>query len=173
MRLAKITPLAAVALLIGCADQPLPTELTKGPLFNSSGPVVQSVTGSGHTTRPATDIWRTFSINARKYPDRTVEGQFQVNNHGGTNFHHGIVTCMTFYGNRAWLGVYFTKSTNPSAEDTEGILRVVDNGEGKNADPDQISYIAFGNVDAAAFCDATPDFPLLHDVESGNIQVRE
>jgi hypothetical protein len=170
MRLAKMLPLVAVVGLLGCGEGTTEPNEADTPLLAMGGanPVVQSVTGSGQTTRPS-GIWRTFSMNARKYADGTVEGQIQLNNHvsnqGWKWSRRYIVTCMAIEGNQAWIGGFKWKT------DTEVVLRVVDNGEGKNADPDQISYIPGGN--AAQFCVDKPGFPLLRDVEAGNIQVRQ
>ena len=141
------------------------------------GQVVESVTGSGHLRRPPPvpeGQFRTFSLTARKHADGTVAGEIQGNNHGNFPMFHITISCFTIIGNQAWIGGTFVKSDNPSIVGREARLRVVDNGEGNAASPDQISLIsapAAGSGGAQRQCDRTPDFPRLREIEKGNIQI--
>ncbi len=126
---------------------------------------------------PAPDgQFRTFSLQVQRHADGTVSGSFQYNNHGVSSMGQGIITCFTVIGNQAWLGGEFVRSDIPALVGLEAAFIVIDNGEGKNATADQISFIASqpaGSGLAQAQCDFTPQgLFLLHDVEKGNIQIR-
>jgi hypothetical protein len=157
------------------------------------GPVIASVTGSGHfTTRPpalSPGLWRTFTLTARKYADGSVDGTFTRVEHladGGVRTLHGAVSCFTIVGNTAWIGW-----SNPGGTPSDVAWQVVDNGEGAGDPPDQVGL----QLDAATFgfpagfahdfCADTPnalDFgprfgvvplsALLTDIEAGNVQIR-
>jgi hypothetical protein len=164
-------------IFFGCNQQEATNALPEssnsptGDVSFAKNAVIESVTGSGHFTRdyPA---WRTFSMNARKKADGTVEGRFQVNNHGVPSYAKGIITCFTIVGNQAWIGGIIEKSNSPDLIGTQRGWRVVDNGEGVNFPPDQVSFLNLVD-DAQFFCvDSIPEWIALHDIEAGNIQVR-
>ena len=54
-------------------------------------------------------------------------------------------------------------------------FRVVDNGQGASAVPDQMSLEFVGTLPAfpADYCATTPASPALNDLEAGNIRVNE
>ena len=166
--------IAAVAIFL--LGQSLSTS-NLGAMLGDKGPVVQSVTGSGSFVAPEGD-WRTFSFTARKYADGSVDGQWQrIRRQPGNakeSKSHGIITCFTIDGNKAWLGGYATSGLWSTPPDNETGWRVVDNGQGKNAPPDQMSleYVGASEGFADYYCSETPDDPDLYDIESGNIQVR-
>ena len=193
-----ISVLGVAALVFGCSDQPAPTEdgVASLELSASAGPVIETVTGSGHFT-PAigsnAGVWRTLSMTARKYADGSVRGSYVRTAHpegepAVTN--KGIITCFTVIGNKVWIGGY--ELTAPEPNDVA--WQAVDNGEGASDPPDQmgLQIIASGwglpTGLTQEFCDETPDaislplpppwpdpfplFYLLHDVEGGNVQIK-
>jgi len=175
-----IVPLVTLLFLFtGCQNSKNPVEIemlsqSEISTLAKKGPVLQSVTGSGQLNRPIGVVqWRTFSMNARMYSDGTVGGMFQVNNHGPGPYAKGSITCFSIDGNQAWLGGIVEKSDIPGLIGSVRGWRVVDNGEGANSSPDQISLIGVANNNNASdYCSDQPDRPALHDIEAGNIQVR-
>ena len=86
---------------------------------------------------------------------------------------HGIFTCLHVNGADAWLGGELTKV------DVEGfpplpiyfVWQVRDNGEGRNAAPDQVSALLLSlNPDFPGTCLLEPLPPLL-ELDNGNIKV--
>ena len=179
MRLHKILPLLAFSLLAtACGDEPVVGPDVGAPSFsvhNGHGPVVQSVTGFGLFTQVGEPT--TFSFTARRHADGSVKGEWERQNRCGDFRAHGDVTCFTIVGDQAWIsGIIELFPSDPGRVGSEAIWRVVDNGQGANADPDQISRTRnpadFG-ASALDFCDGTPvGFPGVRDLEAGNISVR-
>lgn len=187
MRNSNIVTVAGIAaLLLGCSDQPAPTETEIAPpqLSAAKGRVVQSVTGSGH------EVWapefgrnayiRAFTDVAHRYEDGTVDGHWERVPTGpwlGDAYPaSGVVTCMRIEGNQAWLGGYATSGPASTPPNNEVGWLVIDNGQGANAEPDIMSRQWIGNEPGFAeyFC-ATglpepPVWPPSH-IRHGNIQV--
>lgn len=170
------TGLFALLLITGCAEAPTAPALDAAPAFDgetaSKGGKVASATGSGHfiDVRFPEEELRTFSFNAKEFADGSANGQWQLNNRNFPIRLHGEVECVSVLGNEAWFAGATTNSDDP---DQVGIIRgfyVVDNGEGGNAAPDQISF-AFGLSSADFWCDLQPRVA-LNDVEKGNVQVK-
>jgi hypothetical protein len=139
-----------------------------------SGPVVQSATGAGHFT--ISGELRTFSFTALKYADGSVQGQYELDSRVSGTKIHGNVTCLVVVGNHAWVGGVQDHSSDNTAfpPGGENGFQTVDNGEGANAPPDQLSLMFINGPAgfAQAYCDAQADAPPLSDIEGGNIQVR-
>jgi hypothetical protein len=143
----------------------------------SANPVIQSVTGSGSFVAPQGD-WRTFAFTARSYADGSVAGQWerirrQPGNASGTKS-HGVVTCFTIVGNQAFIGGSTTIGLLSTPPNNENAWRVVDNGQGANSPPDQMSLEFVGAPPgfAANYCATTPAAPSLNAIQAGNIQVK-
>jgi len=80
------------------------------------------------------------------------------------------ITCLSVVGNEAWLGGVTTRSNNEFLPvGTEWVWHVVDNGQGKNAAPDQLSF--FSRFAGAENCGAHLDLGLF-DWTEGNVQVK-
>jgi len=138
------------------------------------GPVAQSVTGSGHfvvQTNDA-DVWRTFSFAALEGADGSVRGTFHLRTHvpGAGAKLNGNVTCFSIVGTEVWMAGTIEKAVNPEIVGITVGWRVVDNGEGSGAAPDQITR-QWRRVNAADYCDGKPVDQPLFDVEAGNIQI--
>jgi hypothetical protein len=167
--------LAAVALA-ACTDGP---DVTSGPDVSlgrdaNRTDAIAFVTGSAQFYDPARQAWRTFSINGKVMPNGSVDGTWQLRVHRGPNGGaklHGRVTCMVIEGNRAWLAGIVERAVGDHAGKAYG-FKVVDNGEGRNAAPDQFASRRFP-PSAEEYCAEQPDdlaHP-VHDLEAGNIQV--
>ena len=119
---------------------------------SASNAIVNSATGSGHSTFSGEQ--RTFTFTARKYADGTVKGELQLNNRGQDRRFHMTLDCD--------VGTMWD-------------VEVVDNGEGKNAPPDRISLVyIFSPVTLPCTNGAVQAIldPLTFPIESGNVQVR-
>lgn len=127
------------------------------------GPV-QMATGSGHF-----DILgelRTFAFTARRDATGVTTGQAQINNRNQDIFSHIVIDCLHVDGNEATMSGYVASSSDPNVVGLPGIWRVIDNGEGSNAAPDQVSLFFFSNIQ----CTADVGIP-MNDVRSGNVKV--
>jgi hypothetical protein len=129
--------------------------------------VTESARGGGHFHN-VTEL-RTFAFTAHTRADGT-KGQYQINNRETGGKEHGTVTCLEVDGNEAWVGAIIERSNVPGAEGFHRVWRVIDNGEGSNDSPDQIS-ITLPVFDAQT-CHMRPMLP-LNNIEYGNIQVRD
>lgn len=181
---ARLSPVVALtaAVLMSCADSTGPTttdqEIEPDILANlGQNPVTRSATGSGqyHTL---SGLWRTFSFNGTSKADGTARGRFHFRIHdaqGEGSRIWGDITCLTIEGNQAWLAGYVTKAGNPNHVGRAHGFRVVDNGQGQNATPDQITVTWPGTSDPTfvqpdEYCENKPS-QTLHTVESGNVQI--
>ena len=167
----------------GCSSPEIDANIQINSVFFdkvSGNPVVQSVTGSGSfTVEQQQGDWRTFSFTARRHADGTVKGQWdRIRRQAGNAAHsksHGVVTCFTIMGDEAWLDGYATTGLWSDPPNNEVRWRVKDNGQGKKADPDQISLqgVGWDPGSAVDYCANTPRGVLLNDIEAGNIQVKQ
>ncbi len=161
--------LVAGGVLVGCDAATAPEPFAADAAFNTA--ISEKATGSGHF-----DVGgelRTFSFNAIQRSDGKITGQWQVKNRLLEVIVHGNVTCITVIGNSAWIGGSITSSSDPTFVGNDARWRVIDNGEGASAPPDQISQIPAGLPPGAAqaFCDAAP-LVGVNDIVQGNIQIR-
>ena len=92
---------------------------------------------------------------------------------------HGEITCMTVNGNEAIVGGVWKKADRPNGDswaDLPFSMWVRDNGQGKDAPADEISFVAtyFGNPDAAQqVCDGDLPYPNeIGAIGNDNLQVR-
>jgi hypothetical protein len=182
--------LVCVAALLACdrgADRitapgpshdilPLVTEFLPGiPVLDPFAPdpegdngVIASARGGGHFH--IGDDLRTFAFTAKTKGDGTTQGQFQLYNRATGGKEHGMVTCLEVDGHQAWIGAIITNS-NIGTEGTTRIWRVIDNGEGSNFPPDEISLAFSGGFPPGdQGCHLRTEFP-LNNIEEGNIQV--
>ena len=197
-----VIPCVLLALgILACQDNMVePTitpEASQMPTVTAAAPsgmngVVEMITGSGHYVTPPVGVDpgnnRVFTMHAQKMADGTVTGSFirMVHSQGmAPEKATGTITCFTIVGNTAWIGGFVNEEGQPDIA-----WQVVDNGEGKWADPDQVGLqfdesFGFPSGFAQDFCDNTPDelfFPIfgisvplsdiLVDVEGGNIQIK-
>jgi len=172
MRANRVAAVAALFAVGGWACTDSPTGAVQDFTVQSVvGPVVESVTGSGHFAIPANGTWRTFSLAALRGADGSVDGTFHVRTHvpGGGAKVSGRIVCFTIVGNEVWLAGVIEKAVGPAAGTTVG-WRVVDNGEGSAAAPDRITRQRRG-VDTSAYCADMPTDQELNDVEAGNIVI--
>jgi hypothetical protein len=155
------------------------------------GPWKEAIHGSGHFYAtsyyaPGGPVWRTFTINARKARDGSVDGRFQVTLHlkDGVHISKGEVVCFSIVGNMAWIGAHKEGNDPPDLA-----FQVADHGEGSGDTPDEVglygeaSYWGLPAGTAETFCEETSDYffipglgnlPLAsirYPIEAGNIQI--
>lgn len=136
-------------------------------IWNDDAGVVESARGGGHFQSDG--ALRTFAFTAKNRADGTTQGQYQINNRSTGIKEHGVVTCLEVVGNAAWIGGVITHSNDANRIGFPRIFSVVDRGEGGGSPPDQASL---ADVAPAESCHLTLPQP-LHDLEGGNIQVRD
>lgn len=129
-----------------------------------------SANGQGSLTRPG-DLQRRFSFHANTMPDASVKGSGVLTitaNNAQIKFD---IDCMTISGNTATMSGKVTSVSGATGFQVgwNCWFKVVDNGEGSNANPDQITLL-FGGPGALP-C-TTPFSVALNTVEGGNIQVK-
>lgn len=167
----QISAIATLSLVGLLACEPVLQPDANSPNFASNGGagrVVEHVTGSGHFTRGGQ--LRTFSFSAVKRADGTVTGEWQRFNRAIGAKAHGDVTCFTRAGNQAWLGGVVERTTTVPGEVA---WTVIDNGEGANSAPDQISLQSVGGGPGFADFRCAAQIPrTMFDIEKGNIQIR-
>jgi len=170
------TTLFAVVLAACDAGSAPPATAAKSTAAPTTlnGPVVQSATGAGQFT--VAGELRTFSFNALKYADGTVQGQYELFSRSAGLRIHGDVVCLSVVGNHAWIGGSQDQSSDPVGfpPGLENGFQTVDNGQGANDPPDQLSLMFIDGPPgfAGAYCDAQADAPPLNPIEEGNIQIR-
>jgi hypothetical protein len=194
----KLVLFLSLLLVLACADtvtepqMALEISAAKVAQTDVGGPWVESITGSGHIVAPPfvytwPDAWRTFTINAKKSADGSVDGRFQVIFHPKGHRADVVrfsVICFTIEGNTGWVGAHKEGNDPPDIA-----FQVVDYGEGSGDPPDEVglyaeaAYWGFPAGFAQAFCDETPeliDLPGLGVVPlsifrvpivAGNIQI--
>ena len=172
----RVSLTLSIVALAGC--QSVADPLSPGKTASlARGPLATHVSGSGQITYLGEQ--RVFTLNANSGADGTVSGQMEVQNRAQDHNFHGSVVCVGSYGNVAFAGVHITDSNDPALIGVDGILTVVDNGEGAGAAPDQISLFTYSYPLATqqAWCAAgfglafQQSFLALYPVEGGNIQV--
>lgn len=169
--------LLSIAVFSGCQDStsdPTSVSNTQSPLLKSSGP---SASGQGRIAGTN----RTFAFNAVTHPDGSVSGQGQLTyTHNGNDVKiHFSIDCISVSGNVATMSGTVTNS-NVFESGGPCWFRVVDNGEGKNASPDEMTGFLLcqpGDTDplcAQLTCgnDLQSQAGGLFLLENGNIQVK-
>ena len=130
-----------------------------------------SVNGQGFITEAefGEDVYnRRFSFHANTMPDGSVTGKAVITYIGGEAKVMINIDCMAIDGNSAKLsGTVISNTTNPGTVDSSFVFKVIDNGEGENADTDQISWVYFSSLTCADSWDAP-----MWNIDGGNIQVK-
>ena len=164
----RISTIAVLSFVWSLGCEPVAQPEVDAPNFAAAGRVVESVSGLGLYTDFGAK--RTWSFTAVKHADGTVRGEWEgINRSFDPNRKgHGNIICFTIEGNQAWIGAI----NEHFRVGTEFSWRVIDNGQGANAPPDQITRTLRVGAPASDFCASTPDIGVLRDLEAGNIQVR-
>jgi len=118
---------------------------------------------------------RNFSLVANMNHNGEVSGQWQDGFGGGQGSIHVAVDCLEIVGsgNEAIIGGVITHGTlnGVDVSGQRAVTKVVDNGQGSNADPDQISYSYFSTTIGSCDDYLTANFPLF-DIQCGQVKVK-
>src|SRR5437879_2204758 len=136
-----------------------------------SNGITASATGAGTTTYGGQ--LRTFVFTARKYSDGSVKGEAQLDNRAQGRRFHMTLDCLVVSGNAAYVSGTVTDSSIQSDVGTIWDFKAVDNGEGSNAPPDQLTlaYIFSPQLPCTNAAVESILDTLLFPIDSGNIQV--
>lgn len=182
MRLPLLAISAFLMILVSACqkEEVLPSEETNLTItsdenqFGAAGP-----SANGHGTLSFDGIpidgegFRQFTFHARVKNNGSVQGSGVLTYTGGVRNLGFDINCLSVDGNHAIMSGVTTRD-NQFPENV-GLLfwfEVFDNGEGNNADPDQMS-LYFQGSDPLTY-DCANDFEVeIYDVEGGNVQVKE
>lgn len=170
-------PALLVALIAACAERPTSTPelraVTPTDASIGAGQVVQAARGSGHIEQ-AGEL-RTFTFSAERRADGSVSGEFQIVARLVDRVVHGRITCMTVFGNSAWLGGVIERDNSGVSTGAQARFRVVDLGQAPGGSPDLLSLLSFTFFPGAAqnYCNAAPSFPPLILTQAGEIIVTQ
>jgi len=142
--------------------------------FNRSEAAKEIYTSAkGHGIFSGDGYKRQFTFHANTMPDGSVEGNgVLIRTDGLLNLKFSI-DCMIIDGNTATMSGYETKDKEPAYIGGHIWFKVVDNGEGNNSNPDEMSLMYWwpsywpDDVDCNSF-----DIDLINAIDSGNIQVK-
>jgi hypothetical protein len=131
-----------------------------------------SANGQGSLTRPG-DLQRRFSFHANTMPDASVQGSGVLTITGGEAQIKFDINCLSITGNTAIMAGKITSVSGNTAFQVgwDCWFKVVDNGEGSNAAPDQITLLSGSSGALNCSIQVIGNNP-LNDIEGGNIQVK-
>lgn len=180
-RTGMLAVVLATMTAVAC-DSPSAPETAAGPwlepdgivaAMSSSQEVTGSATGAAHREFDGKPVILNFSAIQRA--DGTVTGEY---------IYHAValdqrirvnVTCMSIVGNQAFVaGIIVDASPNLAFTiGTVSYFYTRDNGEGANADPDEVSLVRANDVPEAAeeFCTERPTILPNREVLHGNVNV--
>ncbi|MBT8274718.1 MAG: hypothetical protein KJO39_01105 [Bacteroidia bacterium] len=122
---------------------------------------------------PVGEGFRHFSFHARVKKNGSVQGSGVLTYVGGQRNLQFDIDCLEVTGNLAVMtGVVTRDNQFPELEGRLCWFKVIDNGEGANADPDQMALFYTGTDPAVYTCTNNFEVP-VYDIEGGNVQVRE
>ncbi len=171
----------AMILFTGCSQEEMQTVDNENLVLNvdetqtrASGP-----SASGHGTLSFEGIpinaegFRQFSFHARVKKNGSVQGSGVLTYIGGVRNLQFDIDCLEVDGNLAVMsGVVTRDNQNPNNEGLLCWFKVIDNGEGNNADPDEITLFYTGTNPATYDC-ANNFNVATYPIDGGNVQVRE
>lgn len=166
-----------LVFIAGCSDDLAPLEdhsEVQKQLKGGDKTVVESISGSGHIYRDYGEfgeVYRTFTLHAKKQADGTVKGKYQLNNHDTGVSLNGDVLCFTLFDNSAVVIVQWRKVKGVELEWPLGYIVIEDNGEDGVPAPDRISlHHDEGWEWYPEDCDILFETP-LYPIVDGNFQI--
>ena len=165
----QLTILAAIALSAAACATPGASDLTsvESSFTKSDNAPVSQASGGGTVDVPQGRS--TYAFHASANGAGEVKGNFNAHFSNVDANVRGDVTCLAVVGNRATMAGVVTATSDATLVPVGRIYawQVVDNGEGSNASPDQVS--AFYPV-GSNFCNY--DLFTDKDWSNGNVQVK-
>jgi hypothetical protein len=170
----------SMILFTGCQQEDLTVNDNENLIFTNEtqdrgpGP---SANGQGTLTIEDVGLpgqgFRHFTFHAREKNNGSVDGNGVLTYSAGQLKVHFDIDCLNIDGNLANMSGVITKWK--AIPENEGLLfwfEVIDNGEGNNADPDQISLF-FSGADPVVYDCANNFNVAIYEIEGGNVQVNE
>lgn len=123
------------------------------------------------------DNMRHFTFHANTMPDGSVKGNGVLTYNGGAVNIKFDIDCMYLISDKTaqLSGVITSHSTDPNSVGAPCFFVVTDNGQGKNAPADQITFLYYYPGQTFVI-DCTEDFGAVEEdfvsITSGNIQVK-
>ena len=134
-----------------------------------AGPGRQVASGSGHL------IWndelRTFNFHAQVDDDGLVRGRGLIHNRANGNKVVFSIDCISVTDNVATMSGVVTATDAPDFADFPIWFRVIDNGDGSQSAPDEMTLVGIFTGGIGVDCGGEVLLDVL-PVERGNIQVR-
>jgi hypothetical protein len=164
---------AALALTsAACSEGPVsPDPDFQAQYSTVEGGVLHSVTGSAHFR--VSGALRTFTASAVEHADGTVSGRGQLNARVLGLRAQGTVDCMVVIDNFAALSGIVTNSNDPAEVGRGVVWAVRDNGEGRNAPADEVTFLyRFDPHPDLCKTWAPVLMTILVPAEKGNVKVR-
>lgn len=154
------------------------------PVNAAGNPVVQKVQGNTRMTVPLSvfnpDLegeaeMRRLHYQMQKRADGSVTGRYdyELAVRGNVSTASGDVICFKAEGNRAWIGVTVTESSNPSQIGQYAWWQVADNSGSGQGQADRSTFLGFGSLQATLdYCEGpAPNF--IFDIDQGNVSVND
>jgi hypothetical protein len=164
-----MTPRAKVSVLLVAATV-LGGTLLRSAITSAQG---SGPSASGHGNLTVSGELRTFSFTAVTKPNGKVTGEAELKSRASGVIIHVEVNCLTVVGNQAFVGGVVRHANNPLFVDHPSVFRVIDNGEGANAPPDEMSLLVTFVTGPTEDCNGpTVQTLATRPIEAGNIQVR-
>ncbi len=116
---------------------------------------------------------RHFTFHANTMPDGSVYGNGVLTYTAGVMKIKFSIDCMVINVNTARISGIITNSTHPEISIGNSFcFEVIDNGEGKNSTPDQMSIFYYENPENCNTNNYVVPSDEIHEIEGGNIQVK-
>lgn len=127
---------------------------------------------SGNGTFTTGSEQYSFSFHAGFRQNGLAEGAAQFRNQtSGARFRVKI-NCLSIDGSIARLSGVITDHADPNVEGNTAIFGVRDNGNGKNAPPDEATPVFYAPPGSPTNCEDLDAEAFLMPLESGNVRVR-
>src|SRR5687768_5433806 len=107
---------------------------------------------NGHGNLTISGELRTFSFHAMTSNDGTVKGNSALHNRDLDVFSKMDINCLSVAGNTASMSGPITHHSDSYLVGRTGVFQVVDNGEGSNGAPDEISLVFVLPVNSTSDC---------------------
>jgi hypothetical protein len=170
---------SSMIVFLGCQQEDITSQdenLVANSIQTQTRAAGPSANGQGTLTFDGIPIagegFRHFTFHAREKSNGTVEGSGVLTYTGGVRKMSFNIECLAINGNVAVMSGVITRDNQIPAN--EGLLcwfKVVDNGEGAGADPDEITLFYSGTNPGFFTC--VNHMEPLYAIEGGNIQVKE
>jgi hypothetical protein len=169
---------AAIAfMLTNCSKENEPLTFEDEPNLAAEFKASESnPSANGHGTLYFEDATREFTFHAKMKPDGSVNGSGILTWSDGELVVKFSIDCLNILEDdmtAIMSGIVTSHSTDPEVVGRNCWFKVIDNGKGSNADPDEISLFYWYPPDEQASQDCYTDNAVnMFQIAGGNIQVK-